>query len=101
MGDGEGVRDGGQLERRAGKPPVVTASFLPDFRNEIRESGSIYGNVGSRPSRSCPLEGFKWFLRNLFPRRDDSEKFTQQSLLRATLWLQGVAPCLMLPQRKV
>ena len=53
--------------------------LFPYFRNEFRESGSIYGNIGSRPSRFCPLESFKWFLRNLFPRRDDSGKCTQNS----------------------
>lgn len=57
----------------------MTTSFLPYFRNEFRESGSIYGNIGSWSSRFCPLESFKWFLRNLFPWRHDLEKFTQQS----------------------
>ncbi|XP_072698726.1 uncharacterized protein [Canis lupus baileyi] len=74
-----GRRGVGSWTGRVGQPALVTASFPPYFRNEIRESGSIYGNLGSGPSLSCPLESFQWFLRTLFPGRDDSEKSTAQS----------------------
>lgn len=41
--------------RHVGKAAVVTASFLPYFLNEIRESGSIYGDIGSGPSLFLPF----------------------------------------------
>lgn len=95
---GGGGREGGSSwKRRVGKPAVVTASFLPYFRNEIRESGSIYGNIGSGPSLFCPLESFKWFLRNLFPRRDDSRSSLSKAIEGHSLapgcgYLPDVAP---------
>jgi hypothetical protein len=54
----------------------VFPSWFPRWS---RGSESIYGNSGSPPSRCCPLESFKWFVRNPFPRRDDLDTSTQHS----------------------